>query len=310
MSDDENPDKKDLERFANADGQPNQPGPRGHSLVRPTQGLADHAVGARPVAVPRDEQKIMQRLKMFAAKAGTDWFYRIPVKTKDGRTDWIMGPSIKLANTVHFVVGNLVLETREVDVGDAWVFYARETDLEGGSSMERAYRQHKGQSSIRTKDAERQRDIAYQIGQSKAIRNVICNMLAPYCDFAFEEAQESLVEKIGRDLAGWRDRTVKGIAKMPCDLVRVERVIGRASKDWLAADIAAVIAMMQSIADGMANVDDTFPPIEPSEPAASGSPSPTVGGGGGASVSAADTRPSAAASDSTTTDPTSKSKAK
>jgi len=285
MSDDENPDKNELEKFANAEGQPNQPGPRGHALVRPTTGLADHLVGARAVAVPRDDEKILQRLKIMAARAGTSWFYSIPVKRKDGGLDRIEGPSIDLANTVHFVVGNCVLETREVDVGDAWIFYARETDLEGGSSMERAYRQHKGQTSIRTKDAERQRDIAYQIGQSKAIRNVICNLLQYYCKFAFEEARNSLVERIGKDLSGWRERTLKGIAKMPCELVRVERVVGRASKDWLASDISAIISMMQSVADGMATIDETFPPNEPVEPVGEHGTSAGKGGGGASAPS-------------------------
>jgi hypothetical protein len=86
--------------------------------------------------------------------------------------------------------------------------------------------------------------------------------LQVYADFAFEEARNSLVEKIGKDLAGWRARTVEGIARIPVKLARVERVIGRHAKDWLAPQIAQVIAMMKSIADGMASVDDVFPPLD------------------------------------------------
>jgi hypothetical protein len=150
---------------------------------------------------------------------------------------------------------------RELDVGDAWTFYARFTDIETGFSMERAYRQRKSQSSMRTRDADRQLDIAYQIGQSKAIRNVICNGLQVYCDYAFEHAQNSLVDKIGKSLEAWRERTLEGLRKMPVELPRVERVVGRASKDWLAPDIARIVAMMRSVADGMASVDEVFPPI-------------------------------------------------
>lgn len=254
--------RRDLDEFANTGGQPNQPTPGGHALVRPTQGIAERVIGAQPVAVHRDEAKILQKLSALAAAAGADWFYRFPVRTKDGGQDWIEGPSIKLANDVARIFGNNVNEVREIDVGDAWIFYARFTDIETGFSMERAYRQRKGQSSMKTKDPDRQLDIAYQIGQSKAIRNCIVNSLQIYADYAFENARNSLVQKIGTDVEGWRNRTIEGLKRMPVDLARAERVIGRAAKDWLAPDIARLVAMMRAVADGMATIDDTFPAVE------------------------------------------------
>jgi hypothetical protein len=277
-----------LAEFANAAGQSNQPIPQGHALVRPTTGLAERIIGAQHVHVYRDEAKVLQKLNSIAAAAGTDWFYRFPVKKKGGGQDWIEGPSIKLANDVARIFGNNVNEIRELDVGDAWVFYARFTDLETGFSMERAYRQRKSQTSLRG-DSERQLDIAYQIGQSKAIRNCIVNSLQIYADYAFEQARDSLVEKIGKDLDRWRDRTLQGLAKMPVELARVERVVGRAARDWLAPNVAQVIAMMKSVADGMATVDEVFPPIEAPASAAEGertaADKPTAdqeAGGGGA----------------------------
>ena len=186
-------------------------------------------------------------------------------------TDWIEGPSIKLANDTARIFGNNINEVREIDVGDAWTFYARFTDIETGFSMERAYRQRKGQTSVKSKDADRQLDIAYQIGQSKAIRNCIVNALQIYADFAFEEARNSLVDKIGKKLEDYRARTIEGIAKIPVELLRVERVIGRPAKDWLAPDIARVLAMMRAIADGMASADDSFPSL--AAPAAEATPS-------------------------------------
>jgi hypothetical protein len=277
------PDRaRDLAEFANAAAQPNQPPERGHSLVRPTTGLAERVIGAQPVAVYRDEQKVLQKLGALAAAAGSDWFYRFPVKKKDGGQDWIEGPSIKLANDVARIFGNNVNEVREIDVGDAWVFYARFTDIETGFSMERAYRQRKSQGSIKTRDAERQQDIAYQIGQSKAIRNAIVNALQIYADYAFEQARNSLVDKIGNDLDAWRKRTLQGLANMPVELPRVERVVGRAAKDWLAPNIAQVIAMMKSIADGMASIDEVFPPLETSPPPSSGDTTAAAGEEGGA----------------------------
>jgi hypothetical protein len=276
-------DTRDLAEFANATGQPNQPIPHGHSLVRPTTGIAERIVGAQPVAVNRDELKIRQKLKALAAYAGEDWFYRFPVRGAGGSQSYIEGPSIKLANNVAREFGNNVTEVRELDVGDAWVFYARFTDIETGFSMERAYRQRKNQKTIRTKDVDRALDIVYQIGQSKAIRGVICNALGVYVDYAFEEARNSLVDKIGKDLAVWREKAIKGFARMAIAIERVERVIGRAAKDWTAPDLAQVIAMARSITDGMATADETFPPIEQVPAAAATSPtvpqSQTAGGG-------------------------------
>lgn len=106
---------------------------------------------------------------------------------------------------------------------------------------------------------ERQLDIAFQIGASKAIRNVVNNALQTFSDYAFQAARNSLVDRIGANLDGWRKRTLEGIAKIPVELSRVERVIGRPAKDWLAPDVASIIAMMKAIADGMATVDETFP---------------------------------------------------
>jgi hypothetical protein len=262
---------RDLAAYANAGAQPiqpTQPGPQGHALTRPTAGIQP-ILGAQHVAVYRDEAKVLQKLSALAAAAGSDWFYRFPVRTKDGGQDWIEGPSIKLANDIARIFGNCAIEVRELDVGDAFVFYARFSDIETGFSMERAYRQRKSQRAMATRDYDRQLDIAYQIGQSKAIRNVIVNSLQIYADYAFEQARNSLVEKIGKDLDGWRKRTLEGISRMPVGLARVERVVGRPAKDWLASDIAQVVAQMRAIADGMATADETFPPTE-------SSPGPTV----------------------------------
>lgn len=297
-------DNRDLSDYANAQGVSNQPSNTGgHALVRPTSGLADRVIGAQPVAMHRDEMKIRQRLKALAAYAGEDFFYRFPVRRSGGGQDYISGPSIKLANNVAREFGNNVTEIRELDVGDAWIFYARFTDIETGFSMERAYRQRKGQATIKTKDADRALDQVYQIGQSKAIRNVIVNALGIYCDFAFEEAQNSLVDKIGHDLAGWRERTVKGLAKLTVSIERVERVVGRSSKDWLAPDIAQIVAMARSVTDGMANADDVFPPLESAKksPVAPGEKTADESGGAQSEeVATAVTPPSPAAADSET----------
>lgn len=236
----------------------------------------DRVVGAQKVAVYRDEKKVLEKLKVIAAAAGTDWMYRFPVKKKDGSVEFIEGGSIKLANDLARIFGNVDIDVRVMDLGDSWIFYSRFVDLESGFSMTRPFQQRKGQRGMRT-ETDRALDIAFQIGASKSIRNIILNSLQSFADFAFEEARNSLVEKIGKNLEGWRERCVQRIAERKIALNRVERVVGRAVKDWLAPDIARVVAMMQSIADGMASVDEVFPPLDTKETAAEASSPATTG---------------------------------
>ena len=219
----------------------------------------DRVFGAQRVAIYRDTSRVLAEIKALAAAAGEAWYYRYPAKNKDGGTDWIEGPSIKLANDVARIYGNCDIDIRMHDLGDSWLFYARFTDYETGYALTRPFQQRKGQSSMKVKDAGRALDIAFQIGASKAIRNVTVNALQTYADFGFEEARNSLVEKIGKDLAGWRDRVIEKLGNVPVPVGNVERVIGRAAKDWLAADVARIIAMMKAINDGMATIDETFP---------------------------------------------------
>ena len=230
-------------------------------------GAGERVVGAQKLAVMRDEPRVLQKLKVLAAAAGDDWYYRWPVKNKrTGKTDWIEGPSIKLANDLARLYGNDEVETRVVDLGDSWLIYARFTDYETGFSLTRPFQQRKSQRTMgeraSAEDADRSRDIAFQIGCSKAIRNVVTNALQTFSDFAFEEAKSALVEKIGKDLPKWRDTTVRKL-EAKVELKRVEAVLGRSAAQWLAPDVAQVIAMMKSVSDGMATLEETFPPLAP-----------------------------------------------
>ncbi|MBN9235160.1 MULTISPECIES: hypothetical protein [Phyllobacteriaceae] len=237
---------------------------RGGDVVAtsPFQTPTDRVFGAQAVAVFRDESKVLGKLKFLAAAAGTDWYYRFPVRNKrENRIDWIEGPSIKLANDLARLYGNCDLDVRVQDLGNSWLFYARFLDLETGFSLVRPFQQQKGAGKIGGGDDARRLDIAFQIGTSKALRNVTVNALQTFADFAFEEAKQGLVDKIGKDLPKWRNATAERLREH-VDIARVEAIIGRKAAEWLAPDIARVIAMMKAVQDGMASLDDTFPPIQ------------------------------------------------
>lgn len=228
--------------------------------VAPMASPGDRVFGAQQVAVYRDEARILQKLAALGAAAGDDWFYRFPVKSKNGQKSFIEGASIKLANDVARIYGNCEVDTRVIDLGASWLIYARFTDFESGYALTRPFQQDKGASRLGGDDQARKLDIAFQIGVSKAIRNVVTNALQTFADYAFGAARNSLVEKIGRDVQKWRAEIVSRLKDRGVDAQRVEFVIGRAATDWTAPDIAKIIAMMKAVADGMATVDETFPP--------------------------------------------------
>jgi hypothetical protein len=204
---------------------------------------------------------VLQKLKALASAAGDDWYYRFPVRNnRENRTDYVEGPSIKLANDLARLYGNCEVEVRVLDLGSEWMIHARFNDLETGFAMERPFQQRKSQRAMKG-DEGRALDIALQIGVSKAIRNVVVNALQTFSDFAFQEAKFSLVDKIGKQLPQYRERVASRLTDRGIDTKRVEHVIGRVSGEWLAPDVARVIALMKSVEDGMATLDETFPPL-------------------------------------------------
>ena len=247
-----------LDAFASAPERPagNLPAPisRGAAVVTP--------IGAQAVAVRRDEASILSKLKAIAAAAGDDFYYRFPVKNrKENRTDYIEGPSIKCANEVARLYGNCAIDTIVDDLGDAWMIYARFTDFETGFTMTRPFQQRKNAGRLGGGDDARNLDIALAIGASKAIRNVVTNALGLFTNYAFEEAKNSIVEKIGKNLAAWRERMPARLAENGIEPRRAEVVLGKPISEWTAPDMARVVAMVKTIVDGMATLDETFPPV-------------------------------------------------
>lgn len=237
--------------------------PTGGALATlpPVPPPAHQIVGSQNVANRRDDREVLVKIRELAAAMGENWYYRFPVKNKrTGQTDWIEGPSIKLTNDVARIYGNCEVDCREQDLGSSFLFYARFVDLETGFALTRPFQQHKSAAKIGGDDIQRRDTMAEQIGVSKAERNVVANALQTFVDFAFEEAKDALVVKIGRDLDSWRAKIIERFSAK-VDLKRVEAVIGRPAKNWLAPDIARVIAMGKAVEEGMSSLDETFPPL-------------------------------------------------
>lgn len=218
--------------------------------------------GAQVVAVHRTKATVLREIKALASAAGDGWFYRWPVKSKDGSKDWVEGPSVKCTNAIAREYGNCFVMTQAIDQGTHWMITARFVDMETGFALERPFQQRKNQNVGGGMDKDRALDIVFQIGVSKATRNVVANALAEFVDYGFEEAKSAIVGRVGKDLEKYRARVAQRLIELKVPADRVEAQIGKTIDKWLAPDVARVIAEIQSCQDGMADPDEMWPPKE------------------------------------------------
>lgn len=218
-------------------------------------------ITAQRVAIPRDEKKIMMRLREKAATGGDRYYYSWEAKQKRGGKGLIEGPTIKAANLVARYYGNCAIDVRSMPYDATHdITYARFADLETGFSTVRAFKQRRNQD-MGMSDKERAEDIAFQIGQSKAIRNVITNALDDFCAELVDQAKTALVDW----LTDKPENVKKAWAKIDAlleqygiTLKQLEDMIGRPNAEWLPRHLAKVLVAMRSIENGDATVKDIF----------------------------------------------------
>jgi hypothetical protein len=235
--------------------------------------LFGDVVIAQPIKRARDEAKILQKIDVWAGISGSRWYYRFPVKERrTGKVNWVEGPSVKCTNAIGRLYGNCAVESRTVRLDDRRdVCYSRFCDWETGFSIT------KGQIVPRTAtlggdDEERRQQIAHNIGQSKSQRNVTEAAIGDFTQRAFESAKASIVDRIGKNIEKARERIVALLNELATEhrivniVARVEYAKGRKVAEWLAPDIAGIHGEANSIADGFASIDETWPLPAPPEP--------------------------------------------
>lgn len=215
---------------------------------------------------PRTTAAVVKRILDEAALAGDAMYFSWPVKEKqeDGsyRQKIIVGPSIKLANGAAREWGNCAVEMQRVEEdATSWTFYPAFIDLETGFTMCRAHRARKS-IGFGGKDADRKIDMAFEKGQSLAIRNVIVNSLPRWLiDDAVTAAQEAERKKLTRDKI--EDSVRKGleaIAKCGVTEARVLARFERKSKSEITIDdLVALKGIVQAITQGGESVESFFP---------------------------------------------------
>jgi hypothetical protein len=207
------------------------------------------------VEVPRDEGRILRKLKLAAITAGEDWFYHIPVPTKrqPGIT-FVEGPSIKMTSDLARLYGNCVVETHVTDLGDSWIVEARFTDLETGYSLSRPH-QHGKPAEARERPSGRALESALQAAISKAMRNVVSTALPSLTDFGLKEARTIVLSGLEADLEPERTRTIGAMAGFVA-LQDAEALLGHPAELWSAADLHQLRSVLRALKDGILGLGD------------------------------------------------------
>ena len=214
---------------------------------------------------PRQLKKVHDQLMQEAALAGESFYYGWGAG--DNRVE---GPSVDLALAAARYYGNCAVELAPVqDLPDAWVFTATFIDLETGFTLSRQFRQSKAWIVHGKLDAERKMDVRFQIGQSKATRNVILNAVPGFLiDHALDAAKAGVRNKIekyvsDKGLPAAVDLALRALAKAGIKEERVLNKFDLGSKKALTVENLVILrGNLTAIETGRERASDLFPDVQ------------------------------------------------
>ena len=217
---------------------------------------------ALSVQQPRELKKVKNNLMIEAGLAGELFYYGW-----GAGKDKIEGPTVKMALALARCWGNCAITMQPMqDAGDSWVMTATFVDLETGFTVDRQFRQSKRSIVYGKHDAERKDDIRFQIGQSKAQRNVILNALPDWLvSAAMQEAKRGVLTRIERKIQSSSlsvvvDDALKALAK---EAVPEERVLAKfevAAKTALTpGHLVMIVADLKVLQEGQDLPETVYP---------------------------------------------------
>ncbi len=231
-------------------------------LSVPVQKVQTKYTTAMAVQVPRKISEVEARSLSEAAILGADAYY-----AWGAGENRIEGPSKELAMSLVRCYGNCAVDLGEVqETREAWIFTATFVDLETGFTLSRQFRQSKAWKVYGKLDDDRKDDMRFQIGQTKAVRNVILNALPGWLvTRAMDKAKGGVREKIeayiaekGMDKA--QTYIVEKLAKLGAPEARVLEAMGRKVRAALTVeDIVIMQGSAATLEAGADTVDALFP---------------------------------------------------
>lgn len=184
--------------------------------------------------------------------------------------DRIEGPAWPLTKSLMRVYGNCSLDMEPVqDLADSWVFTARAVDHETGYSISRQFRQSKKWQVFGKFDEARKDDIRFQIGQSKALRNVALAFLPEWLvDRCMDAAKGGVKAKIEKAIAEYgQDKVVvRMIQRLGAIGVSEARLLSCMGRKALAAltleDLVIVSGGIAAVEKGSDSAAEVFPDVK------------------------------------------------
>ncbi len=203
---------------------------------------------------------VLPRCLDEAAIAGDDFYYSW---SQGGKI--VEGMTVGAALAIARNMGNNAVDVEVTENAAAYYFSAVYIDLETGFNMRRVFRQNK--QSPKNKKGEdiysgdRGQDVIFQIGQSKAIRNVTLNAVPNWlARQVFEKAKENVVAKIEKmGVAKASQLLLDKIGSLALPMERITKHYG-APTSWDVPKLVMLSGAIRSIEDGRERLDDVFPP--------------------------------------------------
>ncbi len=216
------------------------------------------------VIKPRNMELVEKKCIADASIAGDSFLYQWEVneRLKDNtfRKKLLIGLSIGAALSIARNMGNNAVDVNVEERVDSYIFYAAYIDLETGFNLRRAFRQRKEQSmGEKYKKDGRAEDIIFQIGQSKAIRNVCLNAAPVWLtDKVLEASKNSFVDKVERDPSKYKKLCETNAEKLSIPFEKVELKYGKIT-GWDARKIVSCLMELRTVEDGLDDADKVFP---------------------------------------------------
>lgn len=236
-------------------------------MMRTTTGGTQALAIMQPREIRVVEAKALQEAALLGESAFYGW---------GAGKDRIEGPAWPLSKSLMRVYGNCSLDMEPVqDLADGWVFTARAVDHETGFSISRQFRQSKRWTVYGKFDEARKEDIRFQIGQSKALRNVALSFLPEWLvDKALDTAKgnvkgqiQAAVEKHGMETV-----VARALERAKAVDVSSERILAAMGRKVAAAitleDLVIIHGGLKAIERGTDTADEVFPypPVQAGEP--------------------------------------------
>lgn len=238
-------------------------------------------VTARHVPKERDVKAIMKAAIDISEMSGELFFYRWETSSTDkstGKTKkgFVIGHSVKLTNEAVRLFGNCVIDQRPVvETAGAWIFTTAFVDLETGFQRSRQFRMDKQWPVYGRMDRFRKDDIRFQIGQSKADRNVVLNslpqiILERMLETAINSVREQIEFKIksvyGGNIQKAIEELLKGFKLHDINQELIEAKLGLKRDKWDVNTLVMLTGDVKALQRGSETKDTLYSLDETDDP--------------------------------------------